>query len=166
MDTRASLLARVLKKYSPHFFDVLREAGKEHEHIRRFTDRLDQVNWPNITTEILPSLLFHLLVRLQRKGFAPGFLRLVHLIERGINIPQMVLHGRIRLLGQFDSSNHRLLTDVLGSYEFVPGTVMYAGYGSIYEQRAFLNGELVPNTGNYLTVNRGLFFKASYLHRF
>jgi hypothetical protein len=72
----------------------------------------------------------------------------------------------VRLLEQFDSSNHRLLTDLLGSYEFVPGTVMYAGYGSIYEQRGFQNGELVPNVGNYLTVSRGLFFKASYLHRF
>ena len=71
-----------------------------------------------------------------------------------------------RLLEQFDNSKHRLLTDLLGSYEFVPGTVIYAGYGSSYEQRDFQNGELVPNVGNYLTVSRGLFFKASYLHRF
>ena len=58
---------------------------------------------------------------------------------------------------------------MLGSYEFVPGTVVYAGYGSIYEQRGFADGRLVPNTanmGDYLTVSRGLFFKASYLHRF
>jgi hypothetical protein len=72
----------------------------------------------------------------------------------------------VRLLEQFDNSKHRLLTDLLGSYEFVPGTVVYAGYGSIYEQRGFQNGELIPNVGNYLTVSRGLFFKASYLHRF
>ena len=75
-------------------------------------------------------------------------------------------HFLVRLLEQFDSSKHRLFTDLLSSYEFVPGTVMYAGYGSIYEQRGFQNGELVPNIGNYLTVSRGLFFKASYLHRF
>jgi hypothetical protein len=78
-------------------------------------------------------------------------------------------HFLVRLLEQFDSSNHRLLTDLLGSYEFVPGTVVYAGYGSIYEQRGFADGRLVPNTantGDYLTVSRGLFFKASYLHRF
>jgi len=72
----------------------------------------------------------------------------------------------VRLLEQFDNSKHRLLTDLLGSYEFVPGTVIYAGYGSNYEQRDFQGGELVPNVGNYLTVSRGLFFKASYLHRF
>jgi len=72
----------------------------------------------------------------------------------------------IRLLEQFDSSNHRLLTDLLASYELLPGTVFYAGYGSNFEERAFQNGELVPNSGRYLTVSRGLFFKASYLHRF
>ena len=46
-------------------------------------------------------------------------------------------------------------------YEVVPGTVFHAGYGSLYEkqrQNTFGNG--------YLTVNRGLFFKASYLRRF
>ena len=72
----------------------------------------------------------------------------------------------VRLLEQFDSSNHRLLTDLLGSYEFVPGTVFYAGYGSNFEERAFQDGQLVPNSGSYLTVSRGLFFKASYLYRF
>jgi hypothetical protein len=48
----------------------------------------------------------------------------------------------------------------------VPGTVFHAGYGSLIERRGFENGTLVPNTGEYLTTNRGLFFKASYLHRF
>lgn len=67
-------------------------------------------------------------------------------------------HFLVRLLEQFDSSTHRLLTDLLASYEFVPGTVFHAGYGSLYRK---------PEDGNrYMTVNRGLFFKASYLHRF
>jgi hypothetical protein len=77
-------------------------------------------------------------------------------------------HFLVRLLEQFDSSANRLLSDLLASYEFVPGTVFHAGYGSLYEKREVEAGALVPNstTGNYLTVNRGLFFKASYLHRF
>jgi len=75
-------------------------------------------------------------------------------------------HFLVRLLEQFDNSSHRLLTDLLASYEFVPGTVFHAGYGSVYEKREFQDGTLVPNAGNYLTVRRGLFFKASYLHRF
>ena len=77
-------------------------------------------------------------------------------------------HFFVRLLEQFDSSSRRLLTDLLASYELVPGTVFHAGYGSLYEKRAVQPGALVPNDlgERYLTVNRGLFFKASYLHRF
>jgi hypothetical protein len=75
-------------------------------------------------------------------------------------------HLLVRLLERFDSSRHQLLTDFLASYELVPGTVAHAGYGSIFEKADFENGTLVPNTGNYLTVSRGLFFKISYLHRF
>jgi uncharacterized protein DUF5916/cellulose/xylan binding protein with CBM9 domain len=75
-------------------------------------------------------------------------------------------HFLARVIEQYDSSRHRLLTDVLGSYEFVPGTVLHAGYGSLYEKRDFLAGRLLPDGGDYLTVSRGLFFKASYLHRF
>jgi hypothetical protein len=77
-------------------------------------------------------------------------------------------HFLVRLLAQFDSSAHRLLTDLLASYEFVPGTVFHAGYGSLYEKRVGQPGTLVPNDfgQKYLAVNRGLFFKASYLRRF
>ena len=64
----------------------------------------------------------------------------------------------VRAIGQFDSSRKRILTDFLASYEFVPGTVFHAGYGSLIEKR--------EGSEEYLTTNRGLFFKASYLHRF
>ena len=72
----------------------------------------------------------------------------------------------VRLIEQYDSSRHRVLTDLLGSYEFTPGTVLHAGYGSLHEKREFVAGRLLPDAGDYLTVSRGLFFKASYLHRF
>ena len=75
-------------------------------------------------------------------------------------------HFLIRLLEQYDSSSHRLLTDLLASYEFVPGTVFHSGYGSLYEKRSFESGQLVPNGEDYITTRRGLFFKVSYLHRF
>ena len=60
------------------------------------------------------------------------------------------------------------MTDFLAMYEVVPGTVFHAGYGSLYEKQTSQPGSLVPNTlgGGYMTVSRGLFFKASYLHRF
>ena len=67
-------------------------------------------------------------------------------------------HFRVRAIEQFDSSQRRLLTDLLALYELVPGTVFYAGYGSLYERP--------PGEATYLTTSRGIFFKASYLHRF
>jgi uncharacterized protein DUF5916/cellulose/xylan binding protein with CBM9 domain len=73
----------------------------------------------------------------------------------------------IRAILQYDSSRYRVLTDFLSSYELRPGTVVYAGYGSLIEQRGFADGEWVPGAGReYETSQRGLFFKASYLHRF
>ena len=77
-------------------------------------------------------------------------------------------HFRVRAIEQFDTAQHVLLTDLLGMYELVPGTVFYAGYGSLYEKPAAQARQLVPNNfGNgYLTTSQGIFFKASYLHRF
>ena len=76
-------------------------------------------------------------------------------------------HFLVRFLAQYDSSAQRVLTDLLGSYEFVPGTVVHAGYGSLYEKGGGLSGTLPgDDRAKYLAVNRGLFFKASYLRRF
>jgi hypothetical protein len=75
-------------------------------------------------------------------------------------------HFLVRFLAQYDSSAKRLLTDLLASYEFVPGTVAHVGYGSLYEDSAeFLNRPPLAND-KYLMINRGLFLKASYLWRF
>ena len=77
-------------------------------------------------------------------------------------------HFLVRLIEQFDSQTHRVLTDLLASYEFVPGTVFHAGYGSLHEKRAGEAELSGPDNvdRHYVAVNRGLFFKASYLHRF
>jgi hypothetical protein len=80
-------------------------------------------------------------------------------------------HFLVRFLAQYDSSSRRVLTDLLASYELVPGTVFHAGYGSLYERGP---NERFPNDANspvrleerYRATNRGLFFKASYLRRF
>ena len=70
-------------------------------------------------------------------------------------------HFLVRVLARYDSSQRRVLTDYLGSYEFVPGTVFHAGYGSLY-QKGFGSDE----RNRYLVIDRGLFLKASYLRRF
>ena len=75
-------------------------------------------------------------------------------------------HFLVRFLAQYDSSEHRLLTDFLASYELVPGTVFHAGYGSLYERRLWQQDHWQDHEGEYLTTRRGLFFKASYLYRF
>jgi hypothetical protein len=72
----------------------------------------------------------------------------------------------LRSILQFDSSRYRVLTDLLASYELRPGTVVYAGYGSLIERRDYLDGQWTVGAGEYQTSQRGLFFKASYLYRF
>ena len=75
-------------------------------------------------------------------------------------------HFFLRAIGQYDSSRHQVLTDILGSFEFTPGTVAYLGYGSSIEQRGWDGNAWQPGLGHYTTARRGLFFKASYIHRF
>jgi uncharacterized protein DUF5916/cellulose/xylan binding protein with CBM9 domain len=72
----------------------------------------------------------------------------------------------VRAIVQYDSSRHRILTDLLGSWELRPGTVAYAGYGSLIERQDWDGTQWLPGQGSYLTTNRGFFFKASYIHRF
>lgn len=80
-------------------------------------------------------------------------------------------HFLVRLLAQYDSAADRIFTDFLASYEFVPGTVFHAGYGSLFEKH-FVPASPVPGAppplpvSGYSAVNRGLFLKASYLRRF
>jgi len=72
----------------------------------------------------------------------------------------------LRAIVQHDSSREQILTDFLASYELRPGTVVYAGYGSLIERREWDGQNWRPGSGAYRTSQRGLFFKASYAHRF
>jgi len=72
----------------------------------------------------------------------------------------------VRAIVQYDSSQHRLLSDFLGAYELRPGTVAYLGYGSLYHKQSWRNDRWYQGEGEYLTTRRGFFFKVSYLHRF
>ena len=79
---------------------------------------------------------------------------------------QFTSHFFLRAIAQFDSSRSQVLTDFLASYELRPGTVFFAGYGSLIEQRNFRDEQWTTGVGRYQTVQRGLFLKASYLYRF
>jgi hypothetical protein len=63
----------------------------------------------------------------------------------------------VRAIAQYDSSRRRVLTDLLASWELVPGTVVHAGYGALLES---------ANLRPYAATARAFFFKASYLARF
>ena len=67
----------------------------------------------------------------------------------------------IRAVAQFDSSRERVLSDFLASYELSPGTVIHAGYGSLYG-RAYEE----IHFDRYLATARAFFFKASYRAHF
>jgi hypothetical protein len=67
----------------------------------------------------------------------------------------------MRAVAQFDSSRKRVLGDFLASYELSPGTVLHAGYGSLFGRE--LDG---LHMDGYTATARALFVKASYLARF
>lgn len=63
----------------------------------------------------------------------------------------------LRAITQYDSSRRRVLGDFLASYELSPGTVVHAGYGSLWERLEY---------NPYQATARAFFFKASYLAHF
>jgi hypothetical protein len=63
----------------------------------------------------------------------------------------------IRAITQYDSSRRRMLGDFLASYELAPGSVVHAGYGSLWERQEY---------NPYQATARAFFFKASYLAHF
>lgn len=71
-----------------------------------------------------------------------------------------------RVTAEYNGFRRRLPMDALVSFTYIPGTVIHAGYGSIYERQRW-----DPVTATYarddsfLEKNRGFFFKASYLWR-
>jgi hypothetical protein len=71
-----------------------------------------------------------------------------------------------RAIVNYDSSASRILTDLLASWELLPGTVAYIGYGSLIERQEWDGQTRRLGVGPYQTSQRGLFFKASYIHRF
>jgi hypothetical protein len=72
----------------------------------------------------------------------------------------------LRAIVQYDSSLSRVLTDLLVSWELRPGTVAYAGYGSLVERREWDGAAWTTGAGPYRTSERGFFFKASYNYSF
>jgi hypothetical protein len=70
----------------------------------------------------------------------------------------------LRAIFEYNGFHRQLLTDFLASYTYIPGTVIYLGYGSLSKKQLWENGQYRPSD-HFLDMQRGLFFKASYLWR-
>ena len=55
---------------------------------------------------------------------------------------------------------------IRSAFEFVPGTVAYAGCGPLHERRGWDGQDWIAGQGGYLNSSRGFFLKLSYLYRF
>ena len=67
---------------------------------------------------------------------------------------------------EYNKFRRQLLTDFLVSFTYVPGTVMHLGYSSLYERTHWDEFQYrYVNTNDFREVQRGFFFKMSYLWR-
>jgi hypothetical protein len=69
-----------------------------------------------------------------------------------------------RAIFEYNWFRRELLTDFLASFTYIPGTVVHAGFGSLYERTRWDGFEYVRDS-SFVETRRGLFFKASYLWR-
>lgn len=67
---------------------------------------------------------------------------------------------------EYNFYRKRMLTDLLASFTYIPGTVVHLGYGSVYEKLSWdpATREYM-NANRFLEMQRGLFLKISYLWR-
>jgi hypothetical protein len=65
---------------------------------------------------------------------------------------------------EYNAYRREMLTDLLASFTYIPGTVIQLGYGSLYDRTEWVDGEY-RDANRFLEMKRGLFFKASYLWR-
>jgi hypothetical protein len=74
----------------------------------------------------------------------------------------------VRGLVQYDSFTRRVLSDFLASFTYIPGTVLYLGYGALNESQSWAEGGWQRGvTGDrYYQTRQSLFFKVSYRYQF
>jgi hypothetical protein len=70
----------------------------------------------------------------------------------------------VRTIVEYNGYRESLTDDFLLSFTYIPGTVMYLGYGSLFERTAW-NQTMYVAANSYLETYRGIFFKISYLWR-
>ncbi len=73
----------------------------------------------------------------------------------------------LRAIAEYNAYYKKLNVDLLASFTYIPGTVIYVGYGSAYEKLKWRQDErdYFPSA-DFLRTRGSFFFKASYLWRF
>jgi hypothetical protein len=64
-----------------------------------------------------------------------------------------------------DTWSRRMLTDYLASFTYIPGTVIFLGYGQVFDKVEWQDDQWMKQGNKYEPIQRGLFFKISYLWR-
>ncbi len=95
---------------------------------------------------------------------ADGLKEYDYTIIRSANIYQVNKYLFFRAIIEYNSFRKQLMTDLLASFTYIPGTVIHLGYGSFYEKLEWRDGDYQPSD-RFLETRRGFFFKVSYLWR-
>lgn len=95
---------------------------------------------------------------------ATGSLLYDYLITRLRLTYQVNQHLFFRTVGEYNDFRRRLNTEFLASFTWIPGTVVYLGYGSVFD-RVRWDGTAYVEADHLLEMRRGLFMKMSYLWR-
>ena len=85
-------------------------------------------------------------------------------IFRSFNTFQFNKYLFLRGILEYNTYRKRMTLDTLISFTYIPGTVVYVGYGSAFEKIRWTGDEYL-DSHRFLETKRGFFFKVSYLWR-
>jgi hypothetical protein len=85
-------------------------------------------------------------------------------ILRSFNTFQFNKYLFLRGILEYNTYRKRMTLDTLVSFTYIPGTVVYVGYGSAFEKIRWTGDEYL-DSHRFLETKRGFFFKLSYLWR-
>ena len=85
-------------------------------------------------------------------------------IFRSFNTFQFNKYLFLRGILEYNTYRKRMTLDTLVSFTYIPGTVVYVGYGSAFEKIRWTGDEYL-DSHRFLETKRGFFFKVSYLWR-
>jgi len=85
-------------------------------------------------------------------------------IFRNRNTFQINKYLFFRAIFEYNTYYDRLTLDALASFTYVPGTVIFIGYGSAFEKLEWTGADYIGSK-RLLETQRGFFFKVSYLWR-